>query len=166
VARELSYKRLDHVTCLSGHGGRFRPRPTREEFQLIDQSIKQNGGSWEAFWCSYLLLRMHQENRFQQFINGNRGEKFNPLRSILNRVPRDVDKWQIGYTQVLAEMAKNAELNLLAKDAIDDINRQLQKNGQVLWFLYDDLDAYQLLKHLFSGVPCVAFLSPVPIFLW
>ncbi len=139
VARELSYKRLDRVSCLSGHG-RFRSRPTREEFQLINQSIKQNGGSWEAFWRSYLLLRMHLENRLQQFLKGNRGDKFNQLRSILNKIPRGVDGWQIEHTKVLAEMAKNAELNLLAKDALDDINRQLQKSGQVLWFLYDDLD--------------------------
>jgi hypothetical protein len=37
-------------------------------------------------------------------------------------------------------MSSNTELNLLAKDMLDEINRQLQKSGQVLWFLYDDLD--------------------------
>ncbi|MBV9691703.1 MAG: AAA family ATPase [Ktedonobacteraceae bacterium] len=137
VAREWS-KRLDRVTCLSGHGG-FRIRPTRAEFELLDQAIEQNGGSWEAFWRSYLLLRMHLENRLQQFLKGNK-DKFSQLRSILNKVPRGVDRWQIEHTQTLVEMAVNAELNLLAKDALDDINRQLRKSSQALWFLYDDLD--------------------------
>lgn len=139
VARELSNKRLDRVTCLSGHG-RFRSRPTRAEFQLIDQSIEQNKGSWEALWRSYLLLRMHLENRLQQYLKGNRGDKFSQLQSILGKIPRGADSWQIEHTRTLAEMAGNAELNLLTKDVLDDINSQLRKSGQVLWFLYDDLD--------------------------
>jgi hypothetical protein len=118
----------------------LRSGPTRAEFQLIDQSIEQNGGSWEAFWRSYLLLRMHLENYLQQFLKGNKGDKFGQLRSTLNKVARGIDGWQIEHTKVLVEMTSNAELNLLAKDALDDINKQLQKSGQVLWFLYDDLD--------------------------
>lgn len=136
VARKWS-KRLDRVTCLSGHG-RFRIRPTRAEFERLDQAIEENNGSWEAFWRSYLLLRMHLENRLQQFLKGNK-DKFSQLRPILTETPRG-DFWQIEHTRALVKMTSNAELNLLAQDALVDINKQLQKSGQVLWFLYDDLD--------------------------
>jgi len=140
AARELSRRRLDSVTCLSGHG-RFRGRPTRDEFQLIDQSLKRDGGSWEGLWRSYLLLRIHLESRLQQLlIRGNRENKFSRLRSVLNKVPRDADRWRLEHTNALISIATDAELNLLAKDALDVINEQLRKNGQVLWLLYDDLD--------------------------
>ncbi len=139
VARELSNKRLDRVTCFSGHG-RFRIRPTRDEFQRIAQSIEQNKGSWEAFWRFYLLLRMYLENQLQRYFKGNRVDKFNPLKSVLGKLPAGVDSWQIEHTRLLAEMATDSELNLLAKDLLDEINRQLQKSGKILWFLYDDLD--------------------------
>jgi cellulose biosynthesis protein BcsQ len=139
AAKELSNRRLDSVTCLSGHG-RFRGRPTREEFQLIDQSIEQKKGSWEAFWRSYLLLRIHIEGHLQQLLRGNKDSKFNQLRSILNRIPKDVELWQSEHTYMLINIATNVQLSLLAKDLLDIINVQLRKNGQVFWFLYDDLD--------------------------
>src|SRR5260370_14918553 len=37
-------------------------------------------------------------------------------------------------------MGTSAKLNILSKDALDTINEQLRKKGQVLWLLYDDLD--------------------------
>ena len=79
-ARGLSHRRLKSVTFLSGHGS-YRVRPTRDEFKLIGQTIEQDGGSWEAFWRSYLLLRMHMENMLQPFFKGN--SAFTQLRAIL-----------------------------------------------------------------------------------
>jgi hypothetical protein len=139
IARELAYKRLDRVRCLSGHG-RFRVRPTSAEFQRIGQSIAQNKGSWEAFWRSYLLLRMHLENRLQSLLQKNRDDTFDQLRTMLNKVPKSIDHWQIEHTRALEEMTGRADLQVLAKDALDEINTRLRKSGQVLWFLYDDLD--------------------------
>src|SRR5260370_33090619 len=37
-------------------------------------------------------------------------------------------------------MGTSAKLNILSKDALETINEQLRKKGQVLWLLYDDLD--------------------------
>ncbi len=136
AARKLSNKRLDRVICLSGHGS-FRTRPTRDEFQLIDQHVMREEGSWEAFWRAYLLLRMHLENYLQQPLKSN--NKFNALRTILNNVPKG-DTWQTEHTHTLVEIATSPALNLVAKDALDIINEQQRKKGQVLWFLYDDLD--------------------------
>ncbi|HEY1351294.1 MAG TPA: AAA family ATPase [Ktedonobacteraceae bacterium] len=139
VARVLSHKRLDRVTCLSGHG-KFRACPTRAEFQQIDLSLEQSGGSWEAFWRSYLLLRLHLEHRLEFFLKKSKDGKFARLRAILDKTPGNLDVWQPGQTEMLEEMAGSADLNILAKDALDEINSQLRKGGQVLWFLYDDLE--------------------------
>ncbi len=136
-ARELSHRRLESVTFLSGHG-RYRVRPTRDEFKLIGQTIEQDGSSWEAFWRSYLLLRMHMENMLQPFFKGN--SMFTRLRTMLNQVPKDANLWRSEHTNILLEMATNAQLNLLAKDMLNVINTQLSKNNRVFWFLYDDLD--------------------------
>lgn len=138
VARELSPKPLSHVICLSGHD-RFRVHPTSADFRFIDQSIRQNGGAWEAFWGSYLLLRMHLQNHLQPFKEKGPAE-LNQLWSILNEVPGDVNEWQEEHTRVLTTMVTNRKIDLLVKDAIDYINRSLQRRDQGLWFLYDDLD--------------------------
>jgi hypothetical protein len=140
-AKRLSRKRLDSVTCLSGHGS-FRVRPEKDEFQLIGQSIEQTGGSWEAFWRSYLFLRMHQENRLLKLFRVSNNAKYQKLRSCFNEIPKDSNRWKKEYTDLLIDMTKDADLNLLLKDALDDINHLSgkSKEREVIWFLYDDLD--------------------------
>ncbi len=140
-ARRLSRKRLDSVTCISGHGS-FRKHPDKDEFQQIGRSIVHAGTSWEAFWRAYLFLRLRQEDQLQTLLKNNKDSKFQKLRSSLQRVPKGVDDWRKEYTDLLIEMATDVELNLLLKDALDVINSQLTKSTQreVLWFLYDDLD--------------------------
>jgi MinD-like ATPase involved in chromosome partitioning or flagellar assembly len=138
-ARRLSRKRLDAVTCLSGHG-EFRQRPEKDDFLLIGREIAQARSSWEAFWRAYLFLRMQQEDILSRFIKGN--SKFQPIRAALNKVQRGVDEWKIEYTQLLVQMVRDVELDLLLKDALVVINNQLLKNPKqgIFWFLYDDLD--------------------------
>lgn len=136
TAKELSRGRLGRVACLSGHG-RFRKRPTRDEFQLIDTHLERQGVSWEALWRSYLLLRMYLENGLQQLPRGNKSNKFNSLLSILSRVPKG-DLWQSEHTYALIEIATNREIPSM--DALSIIDEQQRKKGQVSWFLYDDLD--------------------------
>jgi cellulose biosynthesis protein BcsQ len=137
-ARELSYKRLDHVNCLSGHD-RLGPHPTIPDFQLIHQSVKQDDGSWQAFWRSYLLLRMYLENRLQPFKEEAPAE-LNQLWSLLDEVPRGINEWQGEHTRVLVKMATDRNLNSLARIATDYIDFQLRSKREIFWFLYDDLD--------------------------
>jgi len=137
VARELANKRLDNVTCFSGHGG-FHMRPTRDEFQFIHQEIEQDG-SWEVFWRFYLLLRVYLDNNLQALLKSNKDGKFKSLQAAFNEISKG-DEWTTHRTQALIKMTKNKTLNLLAKDALDVINEQLRKNSRVFWFLYDDLD--------------------------
>jgi len=135
-ARQLSRKRLDTVTCLSGHG-RFRKRPEKDEFLVIGHEIEQAGRSWEAFWRAYLFLRMQQEDQFKHLLKGS---KYQEIRTVLNKVQRGIDDWKKEYTEVLIKMVRDDRLNLLLKDALDDINSQLLESQEVIWFLYDDLD--------------------------
>jgi MinD-like ATPase involved in chromosome partitioning or flagellar assembly len=137
VARELANKRLDNVTCFSGHGG-FRIRPTSDEFQFIHQQIEQVG-SWEAFWRFYLLLRIYLDDNLSSLLKNNKDGKFKSLQAAFNDISRG-DGWPTERTQALIGMARDNKLNLLAMDALYLINEQLKKNGRIFWFLYDDLD--------------------------
>lgn len=137
VARELANKRLNNVTCFSGHGG-FRIRPTRDEFQFIHREIERVG-SWEAFWRFYLLLRIYLDDNLQSLLRSNREGKFKSLQTAFNEIAKG-DKWPTERTQALIRMVKDNKLNLLAMDALSIINEQLKKNGRIFWFLYDDLD--------------------------
>lgn len=138
VAQKLAHGRLDNTVFLSAHGRFQESRPSRDEFQIIHQSLQQDGGSWEAFWRAYLLLRCHQENLFK-FPKGKKGEKFSDLKKIINNLPGK--KWQSEFTQGLLELSTNSHLRLIIKDVIDVLLNEEAKNcSQKLWFLYDDLD--------------------------
>lgn len=60
VAQHLAHGRLDNTVCFSAHGRFDESRPTRDEFQVINQGLVIGRGAWEAFWRSYLLLRAFQ----------------------------------------------------------------------------------------------------------
>lgn len=137
VAQKLARGRLDNTRFLSAHGRFQNSRLSRDEFQIIDQNLQQNSGTWESFWRAYLLVRCYQENLLT-FPKGKKGTKFSELKKILNNLP--TEKWQSEYTQALLLLSTNSELRLLVKDAIDIINELLKNNDQKLWVLYDDLD--------------------------
>ncbi|MBG1242371.1 MinD/ParA family ATP-binding protein [Nostoc sp. NZL] len=138
VAQKLAHGRLDNTVFLSAHGRFQESRPTRDEFQIIHETLQQNRGTWEAFWRAYLLLRCHQENLFN-FPKGKKSAKYSELRKIINNLPKE--RWQSESTQVLLELSTNSELRLIVKDAIDILlNEEAKNNSQKLWFLYDDLD--------------------------
>ncbi|MGF1932879.1 MAG: ParA family protein [Nostoc sp. ChiQUE02] len=138
VAQKLAHGRLDNTVFLSAHGRFQESRPSRDEFQIIHQTLQQNRGTWEAFWRAYLLLRCHQENLFN-FPKGKKSAKYSELRKIINNLPKE--RWQSESTQVLLELSTNSELRLIVKDAIDILlNEEAKNNSQKLWFLYDDLD--------------------------
>ncbi|MEH2390581.1 MAG: AAA family ATPase [Nostoc sp.] len=138
VAQKLAHGRLDNTVFLSAHGRFQESRPSRDEFQIIHQTLQQNRGTWEAFWRAYLLFRCHQENLFN-FPKGKKSAKYSELRKIINNLPKE--RWQSESTQVLLELSTNSELRLIVKDAIDILlNEETKNNSQKLWFLYDDLD--------------------------
>ena len=145
VAQKLAHGRLDNTIFLSAHGRFQESRPSRDEFQIIHQTLQQNSGTWEAFWRAYLLLRCYQYQEQYQEVNlysfprGKKGEKYSLLKKSLSNLSGE--KWQSEWTQTLLELSTNSQLRLIAKDAISILlNEQARDNSQKLWFLYDDLD--------------------------
>ncbi|MDB9474205.1 P-loop ATPase, Sll1717 family [Dolichospermum circinale] len=137
-AQKLARGRLDNTVFLSAHGRYQESRPTRGQFQFIHENLQQQGGTWEAFWRAYLLLRCHQEN-LCNFPKNRKGEKFSELKNIINNLPKG--KWQSEYNQVLLELSTNSILSEIVNDAINNIIHEQAKNkSQKIWFLYDDLD--------------------------
>ncbi len=137
-AQKLARGRLDNTVFLSAHGRYQESRPTRGQFQFIHENLQQQGGTWEAFWRAYLLLRCHQEN-LCNFPKNRKGEKFSELKNIINNLPKG--KWQSEYNQVLLELSTNSILSEIVNDAINIIIHEQAKNkSQKIWFLYDDLD--------------------------
>ena len=137
-AQKLARGRLDNTVFLSAHGRYQESRPTRGQFQFIHENLQQQGGTWEAFWRAYLLLRCHQEN-LCNFPKNRKGEKFSELKNIINNLPKG--KWQSEYNQVLLELSTNSILSEIVNDAINIIIHEDTKNkSQKIWFLYDDLD--------------------------
>jgi cellulose biosynthesis protein BcsQ len=137
-AQKLARGRLDNTVFLSAHGRYQESRPTRGQFQFIHENLQQQGGTWEAFWRAYLLLRCHQEN-LCNFPKNRKGEKFSELKNIINNLPKG--KWQFEYNQVLLELSTNSILSEIVNDTINIIIHEEAKNkSQKIWFLYDDLD--------------------------
>ncbi len=137
VAQKLARGRLDNTACFSAHGRFHDSRPSRDEFRVIHNTLLERGGSWEAFWRGYLLLRAFQKQCFS-FPKGQQGQKFSDLKLLINHLSKEI--WQYESTQALLQLSTDSHLQLIVKDAIDSINYKAQKQSQIFWFLYDDLD--------------------------
>jgi len=137
VAQKLAYGRLDNIRCFSGHG-RFHPsRPSRDEFQIIHDALRVQGGTWEAFWRAYLLLRTFQDGLFK-IPRGQKGKKFTTLKKTLKNVG-DHD-WRSEHTTSLIHLATNSDCVLVVKDALSILDEHARETKDVIWLLYDDLD--------------------------
>lgn len=137
-ARQLARGRLDSVLFLSGHGGFQNSRPTRNEFQIINQSLKDNEGTWEAFWRAYLIFRVSQINYLKLPDKGSQKPKFESIRNILKGLPGE--NWQSEHTLALIQLSTDSQLRLVLPDVLDILNEQQRNKNQTLWLLYDDLD--------------------------
>lgn len=135
LAQKLARGRLDNTVFLSAHGTFQESRPSRDEFQIIHQTLQQKSGTWEAFWRAYLLLRCYQEN----LVKFPRLAKYRELTKTLKKLPKEI--WQSENTDALLELSTNSQLRLQVKDAVNILlNEQYRENSQKMWFLYDDLD--------------------------
>ncbi len=137
VAKKLSRGRLDNIKCFSGHGRYQESRPSRDEFQAIHDALKEQQGSWEAFWRIYLLLRAFQADLLK-FPRGQRGRKFHAIKEIF----RDLSNqdWRYEHTKALISLSTQSDLVLITKDAINLLDEQIGEQDELAWFLYDDLD--------------------------
>ncbi|MDF5723100.1 MAG: AAA family ATPase [Rhizonema sp. PD37] len=136
AAQHLAHGRLDNTMCFSVHG-RYESRPSRDEFQVIHQSLVRGGKAWEAFWRAYLLLRAFQSKCFT-FPKGSKGEKYKLIKSIIDSLPSE--GWQSEHTKSLIQLSTDSDLRLIVIDALNLINEQAREKSKIFWFLYDDLD--------------------------
>jgi len=67
-------------------------------------------------------------------------EKYNLLRSILDKVPTNADSWASEHTNALIKMVTRPMLDSLTKDALQDVDERLKEKNQAFWFLYDNLE--------------------------
>ena len=134
-AKQLARGRLDSVTFLSGHGGFQNSRPTRNEFQIINDNLTDNNGTWEAFWRAYLILRLFQENSLKL---PDKGGQKTQLREILKGLSRE--NWQSEHTRALIQLSTDSNLRLILPEVLDILKEQPRDKNQTLWLLYDDLD--------------------------
>ena len=137
VAKKLAHGRLDNVMFLSGHGSFHASRPSRNEFQVISQSLQQSNCSWESFWRAYLIFRIAQITHLK-FSNLLKDSKFKTLREILRR--SSGENWKAEYTEALIQLSTETHLRLILPDALDLFSLNQNSGSQTLWFLYDDLD--------------------------
>jgi len=133
-SKRLSKGRLDKVIPVSGHGP-FSAKPGKEEFRYFFEKFKGNF-SWETFWRAYAVLRLYIENKLPPF----RHAKFVEIGQILKSVKKRNDFWTQDHTNVLFELVKNLDLNLLLKDYLTLVNDTYRARDQSIWLLYDDLD--------------------------
>ena len=133
---DLTFGRTRRTTCISGHGA-FRRGPTEDDFQRIDQHIKEHQSSWEAFWRYYLIVRMYIGNLLKQQLQKN---QYKPLQSILSKISGQTDQWGATHLSVIMEAISNHNIDTLSKNILKDVDAQLRERGQIVWVLYDDLD--------------------------
>jgi cellulose biosynthesis protein BcsQ len=137
IAKKMANGRLEKVILFSGHGVFNTVRPTRNEFEVIDQMLTVEKGTWEAFWRAYLLLKIYQ-NKSLKVASILKKLDFQALREILKNLPND--QWQSVHTKYLIQLSTSNQLRLLVPDALDLINEKQQGQNKSLWLLYDDLD--------------------------
>jgi cellulose biosynthesis protein BcsQ len=137
IAKKMANGRLEKVILFSGHGVFNAVRPSRNEFEVIDQMLTTERGTWEAFWRAYLLLKICQTKSLK-IASILKKSDFQALREILKNLPSD--QWQAVHTQSLIQLSTNNQLRLLVPDALDLVNEKQQGQNKSLWLLYDDLD--------------------------
>ncbi|MGB8346102.1 MAG: hypothetical protein WCD86_14550, partial [Ktedonobacteraceae bacterium] len=135
-AMDLSLGRGMNISFFSGHGP-FLPEPSQDEFQYIDQLLISHHSTWEGFWQSYLLLRLHTEEQHHSLISTS---ELAQLDSLFQKVPRNMHEWQRAYSNELVEVAANSQSLTLGRDILRHLDKQLEEKGLAFWFLYDNLD--------------------------
>ncbi|QHV00237.1 tyrosine-protein kinase family protein [Synechocystis sp. CACIAM 05] len=142
TAKRLANGRLAKTILNSGHGSFIASRPTRSDFLYISNELVENGGTWEVFWCAYLLLNVyrHKSDKTKHLMLSGSGtrDKYKSIHSILQKLPRE--NWQSEHSHALVQLATDSNLRLLVLDALVFFNTKNINKDYTLCSLYDDLD--------------------------
>ncbi|MEA5579204.1 ParA family protein [Anabaena sp. UHCC 0451] len=135
AAKELAQSdvNLDHVHFISGHG---QPRVSSTILESLDlESYEQQVGEndWQFFWLNYALLQLcHHQHELRSL--SNLDEKLVALSQQENPSHSNIISW-------LVERSQSPSKRPQAADELRLIDRCLQQKNQIIWLLYDELDA-------------------------
>lgn len=135
AAKELAQSdiNLSNVNFIPGHG---QPRVSGTilesgDLASYEQQVGENG--WQFFWLNYGLLQLCHAKPELHLLPGL-DEKLVALSTQENSSHADIVSW-------LVERSQSPQARPQAADELRAIDRWLQQNNQVVWLLYDELDA-------------------------
>lgn len=135
VLKKYAKDRLEQVQIISGHGP-ADAHPVKVHFSFINDHLINLGIEWESFWSAYALYKIITKTN----LNFNSVKKFIPLKEIIKNSSLDFKDWSMEHTNLILTLATVSEMRMLVIDALKALNTKLNKAGQYLWLLYDDLD--------------------------
>jgi MinD-like ATPase involved in chromosome partitioning or flagellar assembly len=135
AAKELAQSdvNLDHVHFVPGHG---QPRVSSTILDRFDlQSYEDQVGinDWQFFWLNYALLQLCHHLSELRSLTGL-DEKLVALSNQETPAHSDIVTWMV-------ERSNSPTKKPQAADELRLIDRVLQEKNQVVWLLYDELDA-------------------------
>lgn len=135
VLKKHAKDRLENVQIISGHGP-ADAHPVKVHFSHINDQLVKQDIEWESFWSAYALYKIIIKTN----LNLNSLKKFNPLKELIKKSALDSKEWSMEHTELILKLATLSGMRLLIIDALKVLNTKLNKSGQYLWLLYDDLD--------------------------
>jgi len=135
VIKKYAKERLESVLFISGHGP-ADAHPVRVHFSFINDKLIKEEIEWESFWSAYALYKIINKSN----IKLPTIKKFTPLNEVIKTAALDSNDWSMEHTNLIIRLVTQSDLRLLVIDALKSVNEKLNKTGQYLWLLYDDLD--------------------------
>ena len=132
-AADFAYGRLSKVICVPGYEA-LQPHITVNMMRSINETLEQNGRTWEEFWRLLLLLHIYLNNRLSVPKNNSLHELLTQLKQLL----QNSSDWSEKHTNILVTMLTLANSGAVAQEAITTLNTSLQQEERIVWVLYDD----------------------------
>ena len=124
---------LNNISFIPAHG---QPRVSKTILESVDlYSYEQQVGDndWQFFWLNYGLLQLCNTQPELRLLTG--------LDEKLVRLSAQENPAHAGIISWLVERSQSPQARPQAADELRIIDRWLQQNNQVIWLLYDELDA-------------------------
>ncbi|MEQ9551631.1 MAG: AAA family ATPase [Coleofasciculus sp. G3-WIS-01] len=134
-AKELAHSEvnLSNVKFLAAHGQPRLPGPILESNDLASYEQQVGEHSWSIFWLNYALLQLCYSI-----------PEIRSLPELDQQLVELVDQDNPPHSPIvewLVHRTQSPQAGSQAADELRAIDRWLQKNKEVVWLLYDELDA-------------------------
>jgi hypothetical protein len=135
AAKELAQcdVNLNNVNFIPAHGQPRISSSILESGDLASYEQQVGENDWQFFWLNYGLLQLCNSKSELRSVSGL-DQKLVALSAQDNPSHAEIVSW-------LVERSKSPQARPQASDELRAIDRWLQQNNQVVWLLYDELDA-------------------------